>query len=74
MSTRNTVLLALGLFIAAFIVAMITIFCVYGNTPDTLIQYTLGAGGLEALLLAIITISKVVTNKKSAVEEEETHE
>lgn len=74
MNTRNKVLLALGLFIAAFIVAMIAVFCIYGNTPDTLIQYTLGAGGLEALLLAIITVSKVVTNKKSAVEEEETYE
>lgn len=68
MNTRDKVLLALGLFIAAFIIAMVAVFCIYGSTPDTLIQYTLGAGGLEALLLAIITVSKVVTNKSKEAE------
>lgn len=38
---------------------MTVIFCVKGAVPDTLIQYTLGAGGVEALLLAGIKISKV---------------
>ena len=57
--TSNVILVALGLFAAAFIVAMTVIFCVKGSVPDTLIQYTLGAGGVEALLLAGIKISKV---------------
>lgn len=57
--TSNVILLALGLFAAGFIVAMTVIFCVKGTVPDTLIQYTLGAGGVEALLLAGIKISKV---------------
>ena len=39
---------------------MTAIFCVKGAVPDTLIQYTLGAGGVEALLLAGIKISKVM--------------
>ena len=38
----------MGLFLLVFITAMTAIFCV----RDTLIQYTLGAGGVEALLLA----------------------
>ncbi len=60
MKTSNLILLALGLFALGFIVAMTVIFCVKGAVPDTLIQYTLGAGGVEALLLAGIKISKVL--------------
>ena len=59
--TSNVILLVLGLFALVFIVAMTVIFCVKGAVPDTLIQYTLGAGGVEALLLAGIKISKVRT-------------
>ena len=59
--TSNAVLLVLGLFLLAFIVTMIVTFWVKGSVPDTLIQYTLGAGGLEAVLLAGIKISKVVS-------------
>lgn len=40
-------------------------FWVKGSVPDTLIQYTMGAGGLEALLLAGIKISKVVNGSRS---------
>ncbi len=58
--TSNFILAVLGGFLLAFILAMIVIFCVKGAVPDTLIQYTLGAGGVEALLLAGIKISKVL--------------
>ena len=63
--TSNVVLVILAVFLLAFIVAMTVIFCVKGSVPDTLIQYTMGAGGIEALLLAGIKISKVVTGNKS---------
>lgn len=62
--TSNLILILLGLFLFFFIVAMIAIFCVKGAVPDTLIQYTLGAGGVEALLLAGIKISKVWAGDK----------
>jgi len=62
--TSNVVLALLGLFLLAFITAMTVIFCVRGAVPDTLIQYTLGAGGVEALVLAGIRISKVVSGEK----------
>lgn len=62
--TSNIVLLVLGLFIMSFIVSMEVIFCVTGSVPDTLIQYTLGAGGLEVLVMAGIKISKVVSGEK----------
>lgn len=64
MKTSNRILLAMGLFALAFIVAMTVIFCVKGAVPDTLIQYTLGAGGVEALLLAGIKISKLRAGDK----------
>ena len=62
--TSNLILTLLGLFLLTFISAMTAIFCVKGAVPDTLIQYTLGAGGVEALLLAGIKISKVVSGEK----------
>lgn len=62
--TSNLVLAVLGVFLLAFIVCMTVIFCVKGAVPDTLIQYTLGAGGVEALVLAGIKISKVVAGDK----------
>lgn len=68
--TSNVILLALGLFALVFIVAMTVIFCVKGSVPDTLIQYTLGAGGVEALLLAGIKVSKVFTGDRAGESEE----
>ena len=62
--TANLVLALLGVFIFLFIAAMVVTFWVKGAVPDTLIQYTLGAGGLEALLLAGIKISKVIKGEK----------
>lgn len=73
MKTSNRVLLAMGLFAGVFIIAMTVIFCVKGSVPDTLIQYTLGAGGVEALLLAGIKISKVKAGEKPG-ESEDTYE
>lgn len=71
MKTSNIVLLVLGVFTAAFIVAMIVIFCIKDSVPDTLIQYTLGAGGVEALALAGIRISKAIVSDKTNEESEE---
>lgn len=70
MKTSNRVLVLLGLFLLAFIIAMTVIFCVKDTVPDTLIQYTLGAGGVEALLLAGIKISKVFAGDKPGEKEE----
>lgn len=67
--TANIVLLCLAVFLLAFIVTMIVVFCVKGAVPDTLIQYTLGAGGVEALVLAGIKISKVIAGYKPDKEE-----
>lgn len=64
MKTSDKILAAMGIFAGGFIIAMIVIFCVKGATPDALIQYTLGAGGVEALLLAAIKISKVRAGNK----------
>lgn len=71
MKTSNIILLALGGFALAFITAMTIVFCVKGAVPDTLIQYTLGAGGLEAFLLAGIKVSKVLAESKGHKEDGE---
>lgn len=62
--TSNIILAIIGIFILAFIVSMEVIFCIKGSVPDVLIQYTLGAGGVEVFLLAAIKISKVVVGEK----------
>ena len=72
--TSDVVLLALGLFAFGFIVAMTVIFCVKGSVPDTLIQYTLGAGGVEALLMAGIKISKVRAGDKPGESEDTSYD
>lgn len=74
MKTSNKVLLILGIFMLAFIVCMIVIFCVKGAVPDTLIQMVLGAGGLESLALAGIKVSKVINGKEDKAEKPESEE
>lgn len=72
MNTTNRVLTVLGIFLLAFILTMIVTFWVKGAVPDTLIQYTMGAGGIEAVALAAIKISKVWSGGKDAAESEDT--
>ena len=74
MNTTNRVLTVLGIFLLAFIVTMIVTFWVKGAVPDTLIQYTMGAGGIEAVALAAIKISKVWSGGKAAESEDTTNE
>ena len=64
LDTSLKVIIVMGVFAAVFIVTMIVTFWVKDAVPDTLIQYTLGAGGVEAFLLAGIKISKVLTEAK----------
>ena len=69
-NTSNRVLAILGSFLLAFIACMIVTFWRFRAVLDTLIQYTLGAGGGEALLLAGIKISKVVTGGRAGERED----
>ena len=62
--TSNVVLVVLGLFLLAFIVTMIVTFWKFQTVPDSLIQYTLGAGGVEAVALGFIKVAKVVRGGK----------
>ena len=67
-STSNVVLLALGAFLLVFIAAMTITFWRMGSVPDTLIQYTLGAGGVEAVAMAGIKIGKTLAGEKEPEE------
>ena len=71
MRTSDRVLLALGAFLVAFITAMTVCFWRLGAVPDSLVRCTLGAGGVEALLLAAIKVSKVLSGREGGREEEE---
>lgn len=67
--TSNIVLVVLGVFVLLFVTAMIVIFCITGSVPDTLIQYTLGAGGIETIMLAGIKIVKTMKGDNKTDEE-----
>lgn len=71
MKTTTKILLCVGIFLVLFIVSMIVVFWVKGETPDVLIEYTLGAGGVEALLCAVIKATKVIKGTETDREEEE---
>lgn len=69
-NTSNRVLVLMALFALIFIVTMTITFWVKDSVPDTLIQYTLGAGGIECLLLAGIKISKVIKGDKKETDDD----
>ena len=71
MRTSDRVLLALGAFLVAFITAMTVCFWRLGAVPDSLVRCTLGAGGVEALLLAAIKVSKVLSGQEGGREKTE---
>lgn len=66
--TSNVVLAVLGFFVFLFVVAMIVTYWKFESVPNELIRYVLGAGGIEALALAAITISKVWTGRDDSKE------
>ena len=74
MNTSTKIILALGIFACIFITIMIITFWVKDSVPDTLIQYVLGAGGVEALLCAGIKISKVITKQDTKDEPQDFEE
>lgn len=61
----------MGAFLVVFIGVMVLTFWRFGGVPDSLVQYTLGTGGVEALLLAAIKVSKVLSGQESGREETE---
>lgn len=70
-NTSNKVLIIMFGFIFLFVLIMIVTYWVKGGVPDTLIQYTLGAGGIECLMLASIKISKVLKGDKDKEDEDD---
>ena len=71
MRTSDRVLLALGILFVVFIAGMGLTFWRFGAVPDSLVQCTLGAGGVEVLLLAAIKVSKVLSGQEGGREETE---
>ena len=71
MRTSDRVQQAMGAFLVVFIGAMTVTFWRFGGVPDSLVQCTLGAGGAEALLLAAIKVSKVLSGQEGGREKTE---
>jgi len=60
MKVTNIVLIALGLFLLAFVAAMLITFWRFQAVPDTLIDKVLDVSQWEAGALALIKVTKVV--------------
>lgn len=57
--TLDKVLIIVGVFLAAFIIATVVIYTMNGWQYDTLISCVLGCGILETVNTMIITVSKI---------------
>ena len=60
MKVTNIVLIALGLFLLAFVVTMMITFWRFQAVPDTLVDKVLDVSQWEAGALALIKVAKVV--------------
>lgn len=63
MKTLDKVLIAVGVFLAAFIVATVIIYSVNGWPYDVLIPCVVGSGLLETVNTMIITVNKIRSGK-----------
>ncbi len=66
MKTLDKVLIIIGIFLAAFIIATVIIYTYNGWPYDTLIPCVVGGSVLEAINTMIITVNKI---KKGKTEE-----
>lgn len=57
--TLDVVLIIVGVFLAAFIIATVVIYTVNGWQYDTLIPCVVGGGLLETVNTMIITVNKI---------------
>ena len=56
----DVILAIMGVAIMLFTVAMIVLFCVYQQVPDTLIQYFFACCGSESGFMAVIMVAKKI--------------
>ena len=70
MNTIDKILLGIAIFILIFITTMIVLFCIFQQTPDVLIESTLGLFGGEAVVCFAIWWIK----RRQGIKEEEREE
>lgn len=68
MKTLDRVLIIVGAFIAAFIIATVVIYTVKGWQYDTLIPCVVGGGVLETVNTMIITVNKIKRGKDAVID------
>ena len=69
MKTLDKVLIIIGIFLAAFIVATVVIYTYNGWQYDTLIPCVVGGSVLEAINTMLITVSKIKKGKEISNDE-----
>jgi len=69
--TLDIILIIVGAFVAAFIIATVVIYTVKGWQYDVLIPCVVGGGVLEAVNTAFITVNKIKKGIKQSDEEED---
>lgn len=69
MKTLDKVLIIVGSFVGAFIIATVVIYTVNGWQYDTLIPCVVGSGILETINTMIITVSKIRREKDADIDD-----
>lgn len=69
MKTLDKVLIIVGSFIAAFVIATVVIYTVNGWPYDTLIPCVVGSGILETVNTMLITVNKIKRGKYNDVDD-----
>ena len=70
MHTMDIILAIMGAAIALFTVAMIVLFCVYQQVPDTLITAFFSCFGAEGGFMAVIMVAKRIKEDKNEESQE----
>ena len=61
----DVILAVMGVAILLFTVAMIVLFCVYQQVPDTLVTAFFGCFGAEGGFMAVIMVAKKIKEKET---------
>lgn len=64
MNTIDKILISIAVFLVAFTITMIVLFCLYQATPDSLIEAVFGLCGGEAVITFVIWWIKKKTGGK----------
>mgnify|MGYP000385254813 FL=1 len=62
--TRNTILIIVGIFIAAFVIYTVIFYSIKGWQWDNIFPYLLGTGGIIEAFTGLLTLVEIIVGRK----------